>query len=268
MKFTRSVLATTAFAALALGATTALAAPAPAAPNTTPQKVCGSADDGLSAEAVATALGTTRSGFVDEKGQHFDSGSGGAEVSGRGGIFTKSDGAGPSSQAGPLLQVVRRMPGLSCAGPGERPQRPERPPGVLEDDGRVQPRLPAHGGGELSPRAIGAGGADGDRGCGDHCFGCGHGDGSGDCGGDGEDGGGAQGPLQHGEAPISGCDGMCLDRRHLSGVRASSEGRGRLPRTGEAAAAGVPPVLVNIDPGPAPDLAGQVTAGVSTGREG
>ncbi|MFD9557120.1 spore-associated protein, partial [Streptomyces sp. NPDC059990] len=42
MKFTRSVLTTSAFAALALGATTALAVPASAAPNTTPQKVCGS----------------------------------------------------------------------------------------------------------------------------------------------------------------------------------------------------------------------------------
>ncbi|MEU9187757.1 spore-associated protein [Streptomyces sp. NPDC048484] len=43
MKFNRSVLTAAAFAALAVGATTALAAPASAAPNTTPQKVCGSA---------------------------------------------------------------------------------------------------------------------------------------------------------------------------------------------------------------------------------
>ncbi|MFD7709342.1 spore-associated protein [Streptomyces sp. NPDC059785] len=39
----RTVLAATALATLSLGATTALAAPASAAPNTTPQKVCGSA---------------------------------------------------------------------------------------------------------------------------------------------------------------------------------------------------------------------------------
>ncbi|MFD5074395.1 spore-associated protein [Streptomyces sp. NPDC058371] len=42
MRFTRSALGATAVAALSLGATTALAAPASAAPNTTPQKVCGS----------------------------------------------------------------------------------------------------------------------------------------------------------------------------------------------------------------------------------
>nr|CBH32079.1 putative spore-associated protein precursor [Streptomyces albaduncus] len=42
MRFSRSVLAASAVAALAMGATTALAAPASAAPNTTPQKVCGS----------------------------------------------------------------------------------------------------------------------------------------------------------------------------------------------------------------------------------
>ncbi|MFF1452109.1 spore-associated protein [Streptomyces sp. NPDC058274] len=42
MRFTRSVLGATAVAALSLGATTALAGTASAAPNTTPQKVCGS----------------------------------------------------------------------------------------------------------------------------------------------------------------------------------------------------------------------------------
>ncbi|WP_406737140.1 spore-associated protein [Streptomyces sp. NBC_00853] len=57
MKFTRSVLTTTAFAALALGATTALAAPATAAPNTTPQKVCGSAYKTVNSAAIGS-LGT------------------------------------------------------------------------------------------------------------------------------------------------------------------------------------------------------------------
>ncbi|TPQ22204.1 spore-associated protein [Streptomyces sporangiiformans] len=42
MRFNRSVLAATALAALSVGATTALAAPASAAADTTPQKVCGS----------------------------------------------------------------------------------------------------------------------------------------------------------------------------------------------------------------------------------
>lgn len=43
MRFNRSVLVAGVSAALMVGATTALAAPASAAPNTTPQKVCGSA---------------------------------------------------------------------------------------------------------------------------------------------------------------------------------------------------------------------------------
>ncbi|MEV0642112.1 spore-associated protein [Streptomyces sp. NPDC050619] len=42
MGFTRYALSGAAVAALAVGGTTALAAPASAAPNTTPQKVCGS----------------------------------------------------------------------------------------------------------------------------------------------------------------------------------------------------------------------------------
>ena len=42
MRFTRSALAAAGLAALSVGATTALAAPASAAANTTPQKVCGS----------------------------------------------------------------------------------------------------------------------------------------------------------------------------------------------------------------------------------
>ncbi|WP_424217338.1 spore-associated protein (plasmid) [Streptomyces sp. BI20] len=57
MKLTRSVLTTTACAALALGATTALAAPASAAPNTTPQKVCGSAYKTVNSAAIGS-LGT------------------------------------------------------------------------------------------------------------------------------------------------------------------------------------------------------------------
>ncbi|MFE2989645.1 spore-associated protein [Streptomyces sp. NPDC059262] len=42
MRFSRPVLTGAALAALAIGGTTALAGPASAAPNTTPQKVCGS----------------------------------------------------------------------------------------------------------------------------------------------------------------------------------------------------------------------------------
>ncbi|MEU8983676.1 spore-associated protein [Streptomyces sp. NPDC048309] len=42
MRFTHAILGATAVAALSVGTTTALAAPASAAPNTTPQKVCGS----------------------------------------------------------------------------------------------------------------------------------------------------------------------------------------------------------------------------------
>ncbi|MEU5277968.1 spore-associated protein [Streptomyces asoensis] len=57
MRFTRSVLGATAVAALSLGATTALAAPASAAPNTTPQKVCGSGYKTVNSAAVGT-LGT------------------------------------------------------------------------------------------------------------------------------------------------------------------------------------------------------------------
>ncbi|WP_221353532.1 spore-associated protein [Streptomyces beigongshangae] len=57
MRFSRSVLAGAAFASLALGATTALAAPASAAPNTTPQKVCGSAYKTVNSAPVGS-LGT------------------------------------------------------------------------------------------------------------------------------------------------------------------------------------------------------------------
>ncbi|MER7343636.1 spore-associated protein, partial [Streptomyces sp. NPDC000075] len=57
MRFTRSVVTTTAVAAVALGVTTALAAPATAAPNTTPQKVCGSAYKTVNSAAIGS-LGT------------------------------------------------------------------------------------------------------------------------------------------------------------------------------------------------------------------
>ncbi|WP_221354080.1 spore-associated protein [Streptomyces beigongshangae] len=57
MRFNRSVLTAAALAPLALGATTALAAPASAAPNTTPQKVCGSAYKTVNSAPVGS-LGT------------------------------------------------------------------------------------------------------------------------------------------------------------------------------------------------------------------
>ncbi|MFI8215826.1 spore-associated protein [Streptomyces sp. NPDC085932] len=57
MSFTRSVLSAAALTAAALGTTTALAAPASAAPNTTPQKVCGSAYKTVNSAAVGS-LGT------------------------------------------------------------------------------------------------------------------------------------------------------------------------------------------------------------------
>ncbi|UXY39524.1 spore-associated protein [Streptomyces albidocamelliae] len=57
MRFTRSALAATALAALSVGATTALAAPASAAANTTPQKVCGSGYKTVNSAPVGS-LGT------------------------------------------------------------------------------------------------------------------------------------------------------------------------------------------------------------------
>ncbi|MBL1082634.1 spore-associated protein [Streptomyces actinomycinicus] len=57
MGFSRSALAVTAVAALSLGAATALAAPASAAPNTTPQKVCGSGYKTVNSAPVGS-LGT------------------------------------------------------------------------------------------------------------------------------------------------------------------------------------------------------------------
>ncbi|MGV9557315.1 spore-associated protein [Streptomyces sp. NPDC003401] len=57
MRFTRSMLGAAALAALSVGATTALAAPASATPNTTPQKVCGSGYKTVNSAAVGS-LGT------------------------------------------------------------------------------------------------------------------------------------------------------------------------------------------------------------------
>ncbi|MEW2045203.1 spore-associated protein [Streptomyces sp. NPDC051445] len=57
MRFIHSMLGVTALAALSLGAATALAAPASAAPNTTPQKVCGSSYKTVNSAPVGS-LGT------------------------------------------------------------------------------------------------------------------------------------------------------------------------------------------------------------------
>lgn len=57
MRFNRTTLTVGALAALALGAGTAMAAPASAAPNTTPQKVCGSSYRTVNSAAVGS-LGT------------------------------------------------------------------------------------------------------------------------------------------------------------------------------------------------------------------
>ncbi|MEG8275133.1 spore-associated protein [Streptomyces sp. AHA2] len=57
MRFARSALSAAALTALALGTTTALAAPASAVPNTTPQKVCGSAYRTVNSAAIGS-LGT------------------------------------------------------------------------------------------------------------------------------------------------------------------------------------------------------------------
>ncbi|MEU6293502.1 spore-associated protein [Streptomyces sp. NPDC046988] len=54
MRITRSVLSATAVATLALGTATALAAPASAAANTTPEKVCGSGYKTVNSAAVGS----------------------------------------------------------------------------------------------------------------------------------------------------------------------------------------------------------------------
>ncbi|MFG2356294.1 spore-associated protein [Streptomyces sp. NPDC048521] len=57
MRFARSALAAAALAAVSVGTTTALAGPASAAPNTTPQKVCGSAYKTVNSAPIGS-LGT------------------------------------------------------------------------------------------------------------------------------------------------------------------------------------------------------------------
>ncbi|MFF5476675.1 spore-associated protein [Streptomyces sp. NPDC012935] len=57
MRYTRSVLSGAAVAALMVGSTAALASPASAAPNTTPQRVCGSAYKTVNSAPVGS-LGT------------------------------------------------------------------------------------------------------------------------------------------------------------------------------------------------------------------
>ncbi|MBV2355417.1 spore-associated protein [Streptomyces sp. J2-1] len=57
MRFNRSVLTGAAIVALAVAGTTALAGPASAAPNTTPQKVCGSAYKTVNSAPIGS-LGT------------------------------------------------------------------------------------------------------------------------------------------------------------------------------------------------------------------
>ncbi|MEU6664375.1 spore-associated protein [Streptomyces sp. NPDC046821] len=54
MRYSRSALTAMAVAALTIGGTTALASPASAAPNTTPQKVCGSSYKTVNSAAVGS----------------------------------------------------------------------------------------------------------------------------------------------------------------------------------------------------------------------
>ncbi|MGW5619161.1 spore-associated protein [Streptomyces sp. NPDC003877] len=69
MRIARSVLAGSAVAALSLGTMTALAAPASAAPNTTPQKVCGSGYKTVNSAAVGS-LGTAYLTYNSANGQN------------------------------------------------------------------------------------------------------------------------------------------------------------------------------------------------------
>jgi hypothetical protein len=69
MRFNRSVLTAAAFAALTVGATTALAAPASAAPNTTPQKVCGSAYKTVNSAPIGS-LGTVYLTYNSANGEN------------------------------------------------------------------------------------------------------------------------------------------------------------------------------------------------------
>ncbi|MEV0225429.1 spore-associated protein [Streptomyces sp. NPDC050704] len=69
MRFNRSALTVAAFAALAVGTTTALAAPASAAPNTTPQKVCGSAYKTVNSAPIGS-LGTVYLTYNSANGEN------------------------------------------------------------------------------------------------------------------------------------------------------------------------------------------------------
>ena len=69
MRFNRSVLAATALAALSVGTTTALAAPASAAANTTPQKVCGSSYKTVNSAPIGS-LGTVYLTYNSSNGEN------------------------------------------------------------------------------------------------------------------------------------------------------------------------------------------------------
>ncbi|MFE6823037.1 spore-associated protein [Streptomyces sp. NPDC057690] len=69
MRLTHSILGAAALAALSVGATTALAAPASAAPNTTPQKVCGSGYKTVNSAAVGS-LGTVYLAYNSANGNN------------------------------------------------------------------------------------------------------------------------------------------------------------------------------------------------------
>ncbi|GGY06890.1 spore-associated protein [Streptomyces djakartensis] len=69
MRFTRSVLAASATAALSLGTMTALASPASAAPDTTPQRVCGSGYKTVNSAAVGS-LGTVYLTYNSSNGKN------------------------------------------------------------------------------------------------------------------------------------------------------------------------------------------------------
>ncbi|WP_330461567.1 spore-associated protein [Streptomyces sp. NBC_00820] len=69
MRFSRSVLTATALAALSVGTTAALAAPASAAPNTTPQKVCGSSYKTVNSAPIGS-LGTVYLTYNSSNGKN------------------------------------------------------------------------------------------------------------------------------------------------------------------------------------------------------
>ncbi|MEU0375065.1 spore-associated protein [Streptomyces sp. NPDC006283] len=69
MRLTRSALAAVALTALSVGATTALASPASAAPNTTPQKVCGSGYKTVNSAPIGS-LGTVYLTYNSSNGKN------------------------------------------------------------------------------------------------------------------------------------------------------------------------------------------------------